>query len=101
MLSEFQDVYQNRHEVAKQWKQTGRRVFGYYYSPVPEELMYAAGILPVQIIGSMEATPKADMYLERIDGLETIYFFYSPQIPFNFGKFCTWRPVVTLAHIQK
>ena len=51
-FSEFRAAYENRHGIARDWKQEGKKVFGYVYSGVPEELMYAAGILPVQLMES-------------------------------------------------
>lgn len=50
-ISKFKKAYQNRHQIAKDWKKDGRKVFGYVYSAVPEELIYAAGILPVHLTG--------------------------------------------------
>lgn len=55
-FSEFRAAYENRHEIADKWKRDGNKVFGYIYSGVPEELMYAAGILPVQLMESDEET---------------------------------------------
>ncbi|MBI4777298.1 MAG: 2-hydroxyacyl-CoA dehydratase [Deltaproteobacteria bacterium] len=55
-FSEFRAAYENRHGIAKDWKQDGKKVFGYIYSGVPEELMYAAGVLPVQLMESDEDT---------------------------------------------
>ncbi|MFC1858594.1 2-hydroxyacyl-CoA dehydratase subunit D [Thermodesulfobacteriota bacterium] len=52
IFSEFNDIYQSRHQLAKEWKQKGNKVFGYFYAGVPEEIIYAAGILPVQIMES-------------------------------------------------
>jgi len=45
----------NRHEYAKQWKEkTGGKVLGCFCSYVPEEILYAANILPVRMLGSHE-----------------------------------------------
>ncbi len=52
VFSEFNEVYQNRHQIAKEWKEGGKKVFGYIYSAAPEELIYAAGVLPVQLVAS-------------------------------------------------
>lgn len=55
MIEKFQEVYENRHEYAKKWKErTKGKVIGYFCTYAPEELMYAAGILPVRILGSHE-----------------------------------------------
>jgi benzoyl-CoA reductase subunit C len=51
----FRDWVDKRHEYAREWKRkTGGKVVGYICTYVPEEIMYAAGILPVRIFGSHE-----------------------------------------------
>ena len=55
MFDQFKDWYENRHEYAKEWKErTGGKVIGYFCTYVPEEILYAANILPVRILGSHE-----------------------------------------------
>jgi benzoyl-CoA reductase subunit C len=55
MIEMFQEWYENRHEYAKYWKdKTGGKVLGYFCTYVPEEILYAAGVLPVRILGSHE-----------------------------------------------
>lgn len=55
MIQKFRDWRDNRHDYAKEWQQkTGRKVLGYFCTYVPEEILYAAGILPVRILGSHE-----------------------------------------------
>lgn len=54
----------NRAEYAKQWKQrTGGKVVGYFCTYAPEELMYAAGILPVRILGSHEVQDVTEPHI--------------------------------------
>ncbi len=54
-LNKFSKWYDNRHEYAKEWKErTGGKVLGYFCTYVPEEILYAADILPVRILGSHE-----------------------------------------------
>ncbi|OAT85270.1 benzoyl-CoA reductase, bzd-type, subunit N [Desulfotomaculum copahuensis] len=54
-MQKFQEWFENRHEYAKEWKQrTGGKVIGYFCTYVPEEILYAAGVLPVRILGSHE-----------------------------------------------
>ncbi len=49
----FKNWYIKRHEYVKEWKkETGGRVVGYFCTYVPEEILYAAGILPVRIFGA-------------------------------------------------
>lgn len=55
MIERFQEWYDSRHEYAKNWKdKTGGKVLGYFCTYVPEEVLYAADILPVRILGSHE-----------------------------------------------
>lgn len=51
----FKELYDSKHENAKKWKdKTGGKVMGYFCTYVPEEILIAAGILPVRILGSHE-----------------------------------------------
>lgn len=55
MIEKFRDWYVNRHTYAKQWKErTGGKVIGTFCTYVPEEILAAAKILPVRILGSHE-----------------------------------------------
>ncbi|MCJ2512105.1 MAG: 2-hydroxyacyl-CoA dehydratase, partial [Candidatus Thermoplasmatota archaeon] len=55
MIEMFQEWFENRHEYAKHWKEkTGGKVLGYFCTYVPEEILYAADVLPVRILGSHE-----------------------------------------------
>ncbi|TAL68151.1 MAG: benzoyl-CoA reductase, bzd-type, subunit N [Bacteroidetes bacterium] len=55
MISQFRDWEENRHAYAKNWKEkTGGKVLGYFCTYVPEEILYAADILPIRILGSHE-----------------------------------------------
>ncbi len=54
----------NRAEYAKEWKKrTGGKIIGYFCTYVPEELVYAAGILPVRIMGSHEVQDVTDPHI--------------------------------------
>ena len=55
MFDQFVQWERNRHDYARQWKErTGGKVLGYFCTYVPEEIPYAAGVLPVRILGSHE-----------------------------------------------
>jgi len=55
IFKKFRNWEENRHEYAKEWKKrTGGKVMGFFCTYAPEELMHAAGILPVRILGSHE-----------------------------------------------
>jgi bcr-type benzoyl-CoA reductase subunit C len=54
-IDDFTKAYANRHSLAWQWKKEGKKVFGYLYAITPEELIHAAGIIPVQLTESEDA----------------------------------------------
>ena len=52
MIERFRECVDNRHDYAREWKKrTGGKVVGYFCTYVPEEILYAAGTLPVRILG--------------------------------------------------
>ena len=42
----------NRYEIAHQWKKQGGKVIGFLSDAVPEEIIHAAGMLPLRIMGT-------------------------------------------------
>lgn len=63
MIDEFKKIRLERHQVAARWKeQTGGKVIGVYCCYVSEEIIHAAGMLPVRILGEHEETTEADMH---------------------------------------
>jgi len=55
MFARFFDWYENRHDYARKWlEKNGGEVVGCFCSYAPEELIYAAGLLPVRMLGSHE-----------------------------------------------
>ena len=60
----FREIVNNRHKYAQQWKEeTGKKVIGYLCTYVPEEILYAADLLPVRIIGSHEPQDVTEPYI--------------------------------------
>jgi bzd-type benzoyl-CoA reductase N subunit len=60
-LQIFSEVAANPYDYARQWKEkTGGRVFGYFCTYFPEELLHAAGMLPIRILGVKENVSVAD-----------------------------------------
>jgi len=54
-MEKFKEWYENRHDYARQWKEkNGGKVIGFFCTYVPEEILYAAGVLPVRVLGSHE-----------------------------------------------
>jgi benzoyl-CoA reductase subunit C len=63
-IDNFREILEGRHEYAKAWKEkTGGKVIGWLCSYSPVELMHAAGMLPVRILGSHEVQDVTDRYL--------------------------------------
>ena len=66
MVSEFSEAYRNRHRLAKQLKQSGKKISGYFCLFTSQELIYAADVIPVRIRGSMDNPSLADAYLPEL-----------------------------------
>jgi len=64
LFNRFEHWYRDRHEYARRWKkETGGKVIGTLCTYVPEELVYAAGVLPVRILGSHEPDDITDPHI--------------------------------------
>ncbi|MFC1886524.1 2-hydroxyacyl-CoA dehydratase subunit D [Thermodesulfobacteriota bacterium] len=64
MNETFERLCENRHDEVRKWKEkTGKKVFGYFCCMSPEEILYAADILPVRITGTGEPLEHADSYI--------------------------------------
>jgi benzoyl-CoA reductase subunit C len=60
-LAQLAEITRDRHAYPKAWKErTGGQVLGYTCTYVPEEIAYAAGILPVRIFGDLGYPGSAD-----------------------------------------
>ncbi len=65
-IEKFQEVVANRHQYAQEWKQrNGGKVVGWLCTYVPEEIIYAAGMLPVRVLGSHETQDITDAYVSQ------------------------------------
>ena len=58
------DFLPSRNPAVSLWKGQGKRVFGVVGRAIPEELVYAAGIFPVQLLGSSQSIKAATEYLD-------------------------------------
>lgn len=64
MIEEFEKYRKTRHQEAKAWKKkTGGKVVGTLCCNAPEEIIHAAGILPVRLLGEHQPTTEADLHL--------------------------------------
>lgn len=71
MFETLKGQVDNAHDYARAWKEkTGGKVIGYFCTYAPEELMYAAGVLPVRILGNREPQSVTE--------------------PHIFGMYCPW-----------
>jgi len=63
MQEEFRKLFNNRYELLRKRKEEGQKIIGWNCTYVPEEILYAAGLLPIRILGRAEETPIADAYM--------------------------------------
>src|SRR3972149_5654280 len=64
MFERFVAWEQDRHGYARAWKErTGGKVLGYFCTYLPEEIPYAAGVLPVRILGSHEPQDVTEAHI--------------------------------------
>ena len=61
---DFKELVENRHEYSRAWKaKTGGKVLGWFEPYFPEEIAYAAGVLPVRILARNEPNDIADKWI--------------------------------------
>lgn len=65
IIHQFRQVTENRHEYAKSLQRQGDLLAGYMCTHVPEEILYAAGIIPVRILGSHVSQAMTRSYLHE------------------------------------
>jgi benzoyl-CoA reductase subunit C len=56
MIEDFKKIYENRHQYMQEWKEKNPdwKVMGYMCSYMPEEILYAANVLPIRMLGGHE-----------------------------------------------
>jgi len=63
MIEEFREYRRRRHQAAIAWKEENKgKVVGTLCCCVPEEIIHAAGMLPVRILGEHEETTEAALH---------------------------------------
>ncbi|MBI2875823.1 MAG: 2-hydroxyacyl-CoA dehydratase [Candidatus Tectomicrobia bacterium] len=60
----FEKLRSRSQEAMAEWRAQGGKVVGYTCIYVPEEVIQAAGMLPVRIFGGLESSPKAESLLQ-------------------------------------
>jgi len=63
LLQYFRNAVEDRHRIAEEWKKTGHPLLGWTCTYTPEEVIYAAGALPVMVWGGLGDTKLADAYM--------------------------------------
>jgi benzoyl-CoA reductase subunit C len=64
ILEEFNQALPLTNPYINNWKNEGKKVLGYFCSYIPEELIYAADILPIRMRArTCSDTPMADAYM--------------------------------------
>jgi len=65
LLTEFNAISKNPHQWVKYKLDSSEQLaIGYFCSYVPIELVHAAGILPIRILGDQELSPAVDAHLQ-------------------------------------
>jgi len=83
VLELLQKHYQQRDLAAREWKDRGGKVAGYFCDNVPEEMILAAGLFPFRISGDpWGGTELADRYTEP---------FYQPDVRSMFNMLLSGR----------
>jgi len=63
-MERLSKILEDRHQYAREWKRrTGGKVIGYFEPYFPEEIAYAAGVLPVRLMARHEADDNTDRQL--------------------------------------
>lgn len=79
MLKTVQTYYQNRWDydlIAEGWKKKGGKIVGYAYPHCPEEIILAAGCLPLVMMGDPDSsTELADKHMEHFFTPDTRYLY--------------------------
>lgn len=65
ILNEFKETAANSLDYLRDWKsRTGKKILGYFCTNTPEEIIHAAGFLPVRILSSPTTISLAAKHLQ-------------------------------------
>ena len=65
IIEKFRHITENTHEYAKSLQGKGQLLAGYMCTHVPEEILYAAGIIPMRILSSHESQAMTRSYIHE------------------------------------
>lgn len=65
VMEKFHRIAQDPYGYTRSWKEkSGGKVFGFFCTYTPEEILHAAGILPLRLLGGKEVLSLADAHLQ-------------------------------------
>lgn len=62
MIEVFREKFRKRHQLLQEIEAKNRKSLGWVCTYAPEEIIYAAGMVPIRILGGTMETPRADAY---------------------------------------
>jgi benzoyl-CoA reductase subunit C len=65
IIERFRSITENTHEYAKSLQGKGKMLAGYMCTHVPEEILYAAGIIPVRVLSSHVSQAMTRSYIHE------------------------------------
>jgi len=65
IIERFRSIAENPHEYAKSLQRKGKLLAGYMCTHVPEEILYAAGMIPVRILTSHVSQAMTRSYMHE------------------------------------
>ena len=65
IIEHFRHITENTHEYAKSLQGKGQLLAGYMCTHVPEEILYAAGIIPVRVLSSHVSQAMTRSYIHE------------------------------------
>jgi benzoyl-CoA reductase subunit C len=65
IIAQFRHISDHAHDYAKSLKEKGQPIAGYMCTHVPEEILYAAGLIPVRILSSHESQAMTRSYIHE------------------------------------
>lgn len=64
VMKPFRDLVDNRHEWIENYKkETGKKIIGYFCDNTPEEVVHAAGMIPIRITGETGNVVETEKFL--------------------------------------
>lgn len=64
MIERFRELVEERHQNGRRMGEQGEKVVGYLCSYCPEEILHAAGLVPLRVFGAPEPITHSDAYIQ-------------------------------------